>query len=698
MSINIRTSKTQNGYTAEWSLEIPFITTAMLFDGPNGRYLDRFRRAVDIMIASGHAFSFCYTKLSGFSRVRMHVVMRHNANTELDAINKANSSYSTWVMATRQLVPAIPMALNEWSWMQVPSPVSQMRVTRQMALAQAGTTGFAHPLHWTPQTLETHFNFLDIFSHLEPNEFMQCRISFVKQQATHNTQMVTRAMVESTPSFVSTNNIDRPFDVNTASQSAYASLFDFIELQQSTLSANLSIVLIASNDLSNQRTLQQLNQLLPPRRYFVQIPAFVPDSATPPTATTIFSHELARFIMPPLLLHDKQRLANFSVRDAMIPMPPLIRQNGTITLGTIYDSNQETTQSYRIDLQDFNNHILISGTTGSGKTTTIKSLLQQLVKQQVPFIVFDPLNKQDYRTLQKQIPQLQIYTVGNKHEHPLCFNPFVIGANMSVAGHISLMMGVFRSAFDLEAYVLDAVFEQSMFDVYESCGLDKDAVIQHDMPYTFPTFAQYEKAIQKYLTRLGADIRNARQSSLAELKQAIERRITTIQQSLGSIISSDNPPIDELLRTPCILELGSIGDPARVHFVLGMLLMRIFEEVMATGRASQLKCVLVLEEAHRFMSKEDKHDHTVFEQLLAEARGYGLGIMVADQMPGLLIPGVIGNTNLKIIHRLDDQTSITNLTNHVLDDATRMTIASLTPGHTITIRDGVPAHVKITQS
>jgi hypothetical protein len=696
MSIEIRRIQQQDSSIAEWSVEIPCITTNMLFDGPHGRFLDRFQRTVDILINSSYTYTISYTKHVDAQRVRMHIIHRSRATSETDAVRLAKSAYSAWTMATQQLVPAVPVVLNDTSWRNTPGTFQQLRVTRTIALPN--TVDYAHPLHWQATALDSFFNVIDIFNHLEPRDFLQCRIIFGRYGLQSGANTLTRAKVENTAGYPSNSTIDKPFDSDAQSYSSYASLFDYIDLRQSALRAQAEIVFISTQEVSNHRSLQQLNQLMPPRRYFGHIPAFVEAPQTTPTPFEIFSHELARLILPPLLLHPKQRITNFLVRDAMIPVPMQHHRSGHITLGTMYDSNQETSQLFRLNIQDFNNHMLIAGTTGSGKTTTIKSLLHQLHKTNIPFIVFDPLNKRDYRTLKDHIPQLQIYTVGNQNEFPLQFNPFVVGVNMSVAGHISLMMGVFRSAFDLSHYVLDAIFEQSMFEVYAKLGFDKDAVIHANHTHTFPTLADYIVAIKDYFKKLSIELSGSRNNGLVEIKQAVERRITTIQQSLGNIISSDNPPITDLLRNPCILELGSIGDPSRVHFMLGMLLMRIFEEVMAQGRATELRYVLVLEESHRFMNDDDKHDHTIFEQLLAEVRGYGMGIIVADQMPGLLIPGVIGNTNLKILHRLDDHNSITKLTQHVLDDETRMLIATLTPGHTITIRDGIPTHVKVTPS
>ena len=42
----------------------------------------------------------------------------------------------------------------------------------------------------------------------------------------------------------------------------------------------------------------------------------------------------------------------------------------------------------------------------------------------------------------------------------------------------------------------------------------------------------------------------------------------------------------------------------------------------------------------------------MFAGLLAEIRAYGEGLIIAEQIPAKLIPDVIKNTAVKIVHRL----------------------------------------------
>ena len=43
--------------------------------------------------------------------------------------------------------------------------------------------------------------------------------------------------------------------------------------------------------------------------------------------------------------------------------------------------------------------------------------------------------------------------------------------------------------------------------------------------------------------------------------------------------------------------------------------------------------------------------------MLAEIRAYGEGIVVAEQIPTKLVPDVVKNTALKVVHRLPGRTT-----------------------------------------
>lgn len=121
-------------------------------------------------------------------------------------------------------------------------------------------------------------------------------------------------------------------------------------------------------------------------------------------------------------------------------------------------------------------------------------------------------------------------------------------------------------------------------------------------------------------------------------------------------------PIEILLDKPAVLELEDIGDDDVKAFVIGIVMVQLYEyrrSRLSTNKG--LDHLLLIEEAHRLLKNVSQVGGEsanprgkaveFFCNLLAEIRSYGQGIMIADQIPTKLAPDTLKNTNLKIVHR-----------------------------------------------
>ena len=84
------------------------------------------------------------------------------------------------------------------------------------------------------------------------------------------------------------------------------------------------------------------------------------------------------------------------------------------------------------------------------------------------------------------------------------------------------------------------------------------------------------------------------------------------------------------------------------------------------------------------------HAAEMFAGLLAEVRAYGKGLVIAEQIPAKLIPDVIKNTAVKIVHRLpaaDDRAAVGATMN--LTEPPSQYLVTLTPGEAAVFRDGM---------
>ena len=162
-------------------------------------------------------------------------------------------------------------------------------------------------------------------------------------------------------------------------------------------------------------------------------------------------------------------------------------------------------------------------------------------------------------------------------------------------------------------------------------------------------------------------------------------------------------PLDfgEVLRSRVVVELEDVGDDQDKAFLMGTLLIRLIEHLRVDSRraggtgVAQLRHLTVIEEAHRLLRHQVErgpgaHAVEMFAALLAEIRAYGEGIVVAEQIPTKLIPDVIKNTAVKILHRLparDDRDAVGATMN--LTEAQSTYLVTLSPGTAAVFTDGM---------
>ena len=347
-------------------------------------------------------------------------------------------------------------------------------------------------------------------------------------------------------------------------------------------------------------------------------------------------------------------------------------------LGTLFH-NYQTRLPVTIDPDDLVKHTLVTGVTGSGKTTTIKSLLMTLYEDKKPFLILEPA-KTEYKDL--NIGGLRRYILGIETEKCLKINPFEFpykkGANgFHLQTHLDLLKSIFIAAFPMYGpmpYVLETAF----YYIYQWHDWDfksghniywDDASV--DNSELFPTLDDLYNAIDHIVSIQGysIDFQN-------DLTAALKVRVGSLKSGAKGVMlnTKHGTGIGELLSCPTVVELERIGDAQEKVFIMGLLLVSIYEYYIAKGAESEAKLrhLLVIEEAHRLLENVQQINNDeiadmkgkaieTFNHILSEIRAYGQGIMVADQIPTKISPDVVKNTNLKIIHRLfslDDRNAV----------------------------------------
>ncbi len=388
-----------------------------------------------------------------------------------------------------------------------------------------------------------------------------------------------------------------------------------------------------------------------------------------------------------------------------------------LSLGKISHRGTSTGVDFKFSLRDLKNHALIAGATGSGKTNTCLYILSQLYnKYRVPFLVMYPLDKPDYRYLMGESAvkdDLLIYTVGDETTSPFRFNPFHIPDKVLLKTHISLLMRCFSAAFSMWD-PLPAVYRAAIRRVYQKNGwnvdLDTGEYGRRRNAVT-PTMAEFYEVLVTVTKQMTQDYD---EEAKGRVRQSAEIRLHDLLLNAGSIVNIDGPAsIEKVLSYPTVMELGRVGSTQDTALIMGFLIVQLVEELQSyykkypTENSNVLRHVTLIEEAHRLMSSGQTTSEDLanpmekggedFANILAEVRGFGEGILIAEQIPTQLVNGAIGNTNFKIMHRIEDQDSFKLFCDVMnLNDRQKQYVRSLGPGDSIVRgRNGRPVLVKV---
>ncbi len=430
--------------------------------------------------------------------------------------------------------------------------------------------------------------------------------------------------------------------------------------------------------------------------------------------SVLTSAQLAAYIHLP-----EQEAPGFAVDavarfDSVVAGPCARAADDGVLLGHVVHAERVTSEPMWIPLTALTKHVLVTGVTGSGKTTTTRHLLTELARRNVPFLVVEPA-KAEYRAL-AQLPELagrlKIFTVGDESVGPLRINPLAASPGSSVSMHVDLLKSLFSASFGLWP-PLPQILERCLHELYADYGWDlatntnrrllerrdADGADCDGWDAAFPTLTELHEAVDRYIGELGYQ-----GEVTANMRAALSTRIIglTVGGKGAALDTRRSTPTEELFDTPAVLELERLADPDDQAFVIGLLMIRLIEHRRTAGPSSQLRHLLVIEEAHRLLARAEATDTgnprakavETFTNLLAEIRSYGQGVLVADQVPVKLAPEVVKNTNLKITHRLvadDDRAALAAAM--VMNERQHRALATLAPGRAAVFAEGQDAPV-----
>jgi hypothetical protein len=433
-----------------------------------------------------------------------------------------------------------------------------------------------------------------------------------------------------------------------------------------------------------------------------------------------------------------------------------------VDLGVILDGQDRAVGTFLVPMASLNRHALVAGATGSGKSQTVRHLLEQLTRAGVPWLAIEPA-KSEYAAMAGRLGpagQLTVISPADPGAVPLSVNPLAPEPGYPIQAHIDMVRALFLAAFAADE-PFPQIMSQALQRVYADCGWDP--VTGAGLPGAasgpvVPTLAQLQQAALDVIDDVGYG-----RELQADVRGFVEVRLRSLRiGSAGRFFEGGHPAdIGRLLRRNVVLAIEDVANDEDKAFLIGTLIIRIVEYLRLRARGAApgssgedfrdtasgapagdpgaiaaaaetpgagadagtagreaggagedggfgaagetvggLRHVIVIEEAHRLLraARHGPSEHAVelFASLLAEIRAYGTGIIVAEQIPAKLVPDVIKNSALKILHRLPaaDDRELVGATMNLSPDQSRQ-VVSLEPGVAAVFADGMDRPLRV---
>jgi len=292
-----------------------------------------------------------------------------------------------------------------------------------------------------------------------------------------------------------------------------------------------------------------------------------------------------------------------------------------------------------LPIDAFWRHVGVFGSTGSGKSTSTAYIISQLAEFGVNVLVFDWHG--EYEKL------LETFGVSST---VIGLDDFPEVALLSEAMPLDLSIDVIVEGLGLSAHQASLLYD--IVRVLMECirGSNEwfcEKGLKCLDGGRMDCLAEFVELV--WLQRSRNERASSKSRAEVEVWAALIRRLKML--ALGTYAklfrakSSDTSTFSKLMNGVTVLRVCDILS-LQVRRLYSLLLLRsIFDYAISRGK---LQLVIVIEEAHNLAGRGSG----VMASLLAEARKYGIGVIVVEQTPSLLDPQILYNINTVIVHRL----------------------------------------------
>ncbi len=276
----------------------------------------------------------------------------------------------------------------------------------------------------------------------------------------------------------------------------------------------------------------------------------------------------------------------------------------TIAVGEILDRSRRPAGPLMLPLDSLNRHVFVSGATGSGKSQTVRTLLEAATKAGIPWLVVEPA-KAEYRLMAARLAgfgpgdapgrgadavlsQVVRIRPGESDAiaaglNPLEPAPDEDGRRFPLQTHADLVKALFIASFRSDE-PFPQVLSAALTRVYEEAGWDLalGETVAADANPGYPNLTDLQRAAIRIVQEVGYS-----QRITDDVLGFIKVRLSSLRLGTTGRFLEGGHQLDfgKLLGTNAVLEIEDVGDDSDKAFLMGTVLIRLAEHLRMASRA-----------------------------------------------------------------------------------------------------------------
>jgi len=362
----------------------------------------------------------------------------------------------------------------------------------------------------------------------------------------------------------------------------------------------------------------------------------------------------------------------------------LERGEDGISMGHMVDMGVSQQMRYRMDVNSMVGHVLMCGTTGTGKSTTTRKIIRGVRSRNIPVLIIEPA-KDDYVRWaieeNKHLPEEERYHIFMPGVSQINgFEPEELNISLfqpaawkdspvNLVQHaeaLATMLNACLPSEDVIPILIEEAVHECLEKEAEFAGIDI-SVVDNPQMTIYPCLFDLEKAAERVIER-----KTYEKKVKENFREVLHTRFAYLERgSRGKILNAfRSTDFETLFNRPVVVNLSRLSGSKDKSLITSLLLLALQEyricryqyddEYRSQAQENRLMHLLVMEEAHNVLTKPapnavgtpQQAAAELFGNMLSEIRQYGQGMMIIDQYPSRLIDDAIKNTNYKISHKL----------------------------------------------